>query len=114
MAQLRRFHYQDRNTDTRIACGKYVLSLDSHIFTIQDTPVYLTGTEFEIIKMLLSQKGCLVTREMLLSKIWDIHENFVEDNTLTVNISRLRKKLSAYDDAAPIETISGIGYRWKG
>lgn len=114
MAQLRRYHYSDENTGTRITCGRYVLFLDAHKVTIGDTPISLTGTEFEILKMLMSQKGCLVTRQMLLSKIWDIHENFVEDNTLTVNISRLRKKLSVYDDAAPIETISGIGYRWKG
>ena len=57
---------------------------------------------------LFSNKGILLTRNQILDKIWDMDENFVEDNTLTVYIKRLREKLG---DAINIETIRGMGYR---
>ena len=58
--------------------------------------------------MLMQNKGKVVSRELILEKIWDSEGNFVEDNTLTVYVKRLREKLG---DNVSIETVRGIGYR---
>ena len=55
-----------------------------------------------------NNKGILLSRAQILEKIWDVDGNFVEDNTLTVYVKRLRKKLG---EAVNIETVRGIGYR---
>lgn len=52
-------------------------------------------------------------RELLLDRIWDEKERFVENNTLSVYISRLRKKLGLYCEIPYIDTVKGIGYRWN-
>ena len=58
--------------------------------------------------MLFTNQNKLITREQLLEKIWDIAGNFVNDNTLTVYIKRIREKL---DDDSIIKTVRGLGYR---
>ncbi len=75
--------------------------------------VSLSYTERQILELLLANYGCLVARTQMFEKIWDKRGNFVEDNTLTVNISRLRKKLGSYDGVPYIRTVTGIGYRWE-
>ena len=57
--------------------------------------------------MLFTNQNKLITREQLLDKIWDIAGNFVNDNTLTVYIKRIREKL---DDDSIIKTVRGLGY----
>lgn len=71
-------------------------------------PVDLTALEYRLLLVFASNKSQLLTRKQLLENIWDYEENFVEDNTLTVYIKRLREKLG---DAVTIETVRGIGYR---
>ena len=58
--------------------------------------------------MLLKNKDILITREQILDKIWDVAGNFVNDNTLTVYIKRIREKLG---DEDVIKTVRGLGYR---
>ena len=58
-------------------------------------------------KMLAKNSGKVLTREQILERIWDLSGNYVEDNTLTVYIKRLRKKL----DTNMIKTVKGLGYR---
>lgn len=53
-----------------------------------------------------------MTRETLLEKIWDARSNFIEEGTLNVHVSRIRKKLGTYQGKSYIETIKGMGYRW--
>lgn len=69
----------------------------------------LTPTEFMILSTLVQNSGVIVTRAILLEKIWDCDGNFVDDNTLSVHVSRLREKLGANQ----ISTVRGIGYRWE-
>lgn len=57
--------------------------------------------------MLAKNSGKVLTREQILERIWDLSGNYVEDNTLTVYIKRLRKKL----DTDMIKTVKGLGYR---
>ncbi len=69
----------------------------------------LTPTEFMILSTLVQNSGVIVTRAILLEKIWDCDGSFVDDNTLSVHVSRLREKLGTNQ----ISTVRGIGYRWE-
>jgi DNA-binding response OmpR family regulator len=68
----------------------------------------LTALEYRLLLTFANNKGQLLSRSQILAHIWDAAGNFVEDNTLTVYIKRLRDKLGA---AASIETVRGLGYR---
>lgn len=72
--------------------------------------IIFTSLEYKILLLLFSNVGNLVSRDQLLDKIWDIAGNFVNDNTLTVYIKRIREKLDDKDGKI-IQTIRGIGYR---
>lgn len=67
----------------------------------------LTLTEYKVLNMLVSSRS-IVTREQLLDILWDDGAKFVDDNTLSVHISRLREKIGAQH----IKTIRGVGYQW--
>jgi len=68
----------------------------------------LTALEYRLLMIFASNKGQMLTRSQILENIWDSAGNFVEDNTLTVYIKRLREKLG---NAVNIETVRGLGYR---
>lgn len=70
--------------------------------------VVLTSLEYKILLLLFSNQNKLITRDQLLDKIWDYAGNFVNDNTLTVYIKRIREKLQ---DESVIRTVRGLGYR---
>ena len=59
--------------------------------------------------MLMHGRGVTVTRTLLLQNIWDDNGSFIDDNTLSVHISRLREKIGAEH----IVTVRGVGYRWE-
>jgi len=87
--------------------------MDAYKIFIDDKEVVLTALELKILFLMLENSGCLVTREMIIDKIWDASGKFVNDNTLSVYIKRIREKLKNND---LIKTIKGIGYRidlWK-
>ena len=73
-----------------------------------DEVVELTALEYRLLLIFAANKGALLSRTQILDKIWDSEGNFVEDNTLTVYVKRLREKLG---DNINIETVRGIGYR---
>lgn len=85
---------------------------DKCILLCEGSEVYLTKNEMLIFKYLLLHQGVIVSREDLMRYLWD-SEEFIDDNTLSVNVSRLRGKLRdvGLDDA--IETRKGIGYYLK-
>ncbi len=70
-------------------------------------PLTLTLTEYKILAKLMGEQG-IVSRGALLDALWDIDSRFVDDNTLSVHISRLREKLGP----GRIKTIRGVGYQW--
>lgn len=67
----------------------------------------LTVTEYKILAKLISQRS-IITRAALLDALWDVDSRFVDDNTLSVHISRLREKVGS----SHIKTIRGVGYQW--
>ncbi len=75
---------------------------------IARAPLELTALEYRLLLIFANNPAKLLTRAQILESIWDCGGNFVEDNTLTVYIKRLREKLG---DAVHIETVRGMGYR---
>lgn len=71
--------------------------------------IELTKNEFRILQTLFAASGGVVSRDMLMKRLWD-DECFVDDNTLTVNINRLRKRLGEVGLAELIQTKKGVGY----
>ena len=71
--------------------------------------IFVTPTELQILFQLLRNNGAIVKRADLLQSIWDDGGEYIDDNTLSVHISRLRDKIGAEH----IKTIRGIGYRWE-
>ena len=76
--------------------------------------VKLTGTERKLLEAFLRHRNQVLTREALLEQVWDVYENYVDERTLKVNISRLREKVEK-DARNPeyIRTVFGIGYKWS-
>ena len=102
---LRRYEKEDAN---KLQAGNVVIDLDASRVYINNSEVVFTALEYKILVLLFSNKGRTITRDKILEKIWDVAGNFVNDNTLTVYIKRIRAKLGQ-DDV--IRTIKGIGYR---
>ena len=73
----------------------------------------LRRNELKLLGFFTENPGILIPRQRLLELMWDIDGEFVDDNTLSVEISRLRKKLGRIDGAEYIDTVRGIGYRWN-
>lgn len=114
MAQLRRVNYEKEKNEFCLCCDSYRLNTQSHTLSKEEISIEITKTEYNILYMLMKNAGCMITREKMLFDLWDIHGIFVDSNTLSVHISRIRKKLSIGEQECPIETIYGLGYRWKG
>ena len=91
-----------------IRIGDVEINTEAGKVYIDQTPVELTALEYRLLLIFANNKGVLLSRSQILDKIWDIDGNFVEDNTLTVYIKRLREKLGK---SINIETVRGIGYR---
>lgn len=68
----------------------------------------LTVTEYKILAKLISERS-IITRAVLLDALWDVDSRFVDDNTLSVHISRLREKVGG----SHIKTVRGVGYQWS-
>ena len=82
---------------------------ESKMQIVQDgAPLPLTLTEYKIVKMLMERRG-VVPRNLLLEVLWDDGSKFIDDNTLSVHMSRLREKIGAEH----IKTIRGVGYQWS-
>lgn len=90
-----------------LSIGKANIDLTSGKVFIGETPVDLTALEYRLLLIFATNQSKLLTRTQILESIWDCDGNFVEDNTLSVYVKRLREKLG---DAVQIETVRGIGY----
>ncbi|GAA0084051.1 response regulator transcription factor [Clostridium sp. CTA-7] len=74
----------------------------------------LTSVEYKLLLLLIENKGNVLTRKTLLEKLWDIEGDFIEENTLTVYINRVREKIKEDKERPYIKTVRGIGYKWIG
>lgn len=112
-AVLRRSQYEgdtlrgSEHTMTYLRCGNVCLDEQKKYVYLNEEKLDLSAGEYRLLHILLSHKNCTLTRKQLLEKLWDENEQFVNDNTLTVTMKRLREKLGHPDF---IKTIRGIGY----
>lgn len=102
---LRRYAKEEEN---KLKAGNIIIDLDASRVYVNEKEIVFTALEYKILVLLFSNIGKTVSREKILDKIWDVAGNFVNDNTLTVYVKRIRAKLGKYD---VIKTIKGIGYR---
>lgn len=96
------------NNDNILRSGNIELNIDENRVYVNKREIIFTALEYKILVLLFTNMNKTITREKILDKIWDVAGNFVNDNTLTVYIKRIRDKLGN-DDV--IKTIKGIGYR---
>ena len=89
-----------------------MLQVAEAVLTYQDKKVELTRNELRILKTLMENKEKVVSRDTLMTKLWE-SDCFVDENTLSVNVNRLRKKLADAGLEDFILTKKGIGYRLK-
>ncbi|AAK78430.1 DNA-binding response OmpR family regulator [Clostridium acetobutylicum] len=79
-----------------------------------DKEIVLTHMELKLLILFIENSGQTLKRNLILQRLWDISEEFVDDNTLSVYIKRLREKLKEDSKNPYIVTVRGIGYRWNG
>lgn len=94
-----------------IKIGRNELNLMSGRVMRAGEEIFLTSAEYRLLLTFVRNRGRLLTRRQLLNDMWDDSGDFVNDNTLTVYVRRLRKKLEEEGDAPVIDTVRGIGYR---
>lgn len=107
-AVLRRT-YEFRGTADIMEWNGAILNLADATVLYQDQKQELTKNEFKILQILLENTGKIVSRESIMTRLWDSNE-FIDDNTLTVNVARLRKKMEQIGLGGKIITKKGIGY----
>lgn len=93
-----------------LVCGNIRMDKKRMQVQVGEDDIVLTGLEFRLLLLLMENKGCILPRNRLLEKLWDADGNFVNDNTLTVAMKRLREKLH---HTPCITTVRGIGYRME-
>lgn len=107
-ALLRRT-YDFRESVTVLEHRGLMLNLGDHAASYQGQEISLSKNEYQILLALLREKGTVISREKLMVELWE-SDSFIDDNTLTVNINRLRKKLAALGLTDFITTKFGVGY----
>lgn len=92
-----------------LECDGAVLNLSDGTLRVAEETVELTKNEWKILQLLVERRGQVVTREALMTRLWE-SDAFVDENTLTVNVNRLRRKLEGAGLADFIRTKKGVGY----
>lgn len=86
-----------------------MLNLSNATLSLGEKRIELTKNEFRILQMLFENAGRIVSRDAIMTKLWE-SDAFIDDNTLTVNVARLRKKLEVFGIHDLVKTKKGIGY----
>lgn len=102
-AQEERLQYDD---------GYLRIDFDKLTARKEGKPLSMTPTEYKILRLLIANADKVMTKRLLLEKIWDNSGNFVDEHTVAVNINRLRKKIET-EEHEYIKTFYGMGYQWK-
>lgn len=111
-AQLRRSAMQEPRTAETLVSGD--VRIDGARAYLGGQALELTATELRLLTCFLRNKGQVLTRQTLLDQLWDDHGSFVDDNTLSVYMRRLREKIEQ-DPSHPqhLCTVRGLGYEWR-
>ena len=92
-----------------IIIGDYSFNFSTMEFSVRDNKVELSKTEQKLLRLLIENRGTVMSRSALVDRIWTDGAEYVEENALSVTVKRLRDKLEAHQY---IKTIYGIGYSW--
>lgn len=89
-------------------------TLEARVFK-NNEEIFLTSAEYKLLLILIQNKNMVLSRAQILEKLWDVTYDFINDNTLSVSIKRLREKIED-DSSKPqyILTVRGLGYKWNG
>ena len=100
------------NTGKTVKLGEVLVDTENGTATKKGNELYLSALEYRLLLVFINNRGIVLSRTKLLESIWDIAGEFVNDNTLTVYIKRLREKIED-DPANPtiIKTVRGLGYK---
>lgn len=112
IASLLRRTNMEINYAEKIDCKEFILNIDKSVMEKDNKVIELTKNELRILKYLVQNRGKIVSREDIMECLWD-SESFIDDNTLTVNITRLRSKLDELNLKELLETKRGQGYLLK-
>lgn len=109
-AQLRR---GSRPASAKLGVGPFVFDFDKMLYRRDDLEIDLSKTEQKLLRVLVENRGHVVSRSTLVDRVWTDGAEFVEENALSVTVKRLRGKLEK-DPAKPeyLKTVYGIGYTW--
>lgn len=102
----------NQTNQNKIDCGKFILNISKSVIEKGNETIEITKNELKILHFLVLNKEKIVSRNDIMDYLWD-SESFVDDNTLTVNIKRLRTKLEEIGLKDEIETKRGLGYILK-
>lgn len=103
--------YNNENNDGKIKVKDLGVNTNEAKVYKNGEEIVLTAMEYKLLLILLNNRGCVLSRTQLLENIWDVAGDFVEDNTLTVYIKRLRDKIEENPtDPVYIKTVRGLGY----
>lgn len=113
-ALLRRAGISKESQSSVLCRGDITIDLLANRVLMQGTPLELTGAEYKLLCLLVRNAGRTLTRQTIFNELWDGAGNFVDDNTLSVYIRRLREKIES-DPSHPdhLLTVRGFGYQWK-
>jgi len=96
--------------ETYLSCNGIVIDRKRQVVTCHSEEVALSPSEYQLLLYLMQHKGRTVTREQILEQVWDLNGNYVNNNTLTVTVKRLRDKLH---HPACLKTVRSVGYRME-
>lgn len=101
-----------KGTDSTIKIGDVIIDTEKGTATKKGNNLYLSALEYRLLLAFLNNRGVILSRNQLLESIWDVAGDFVNDNTLTVYIKRIREKIED-DPQNPkiIKTVRGLGYK---
>lgn len=105
---------KERKIESVITSGEITFTLDEMKVTKSNTEIILSKNELKLLKYLMSNPRQIISKEQFLQAIWDVDSQFVDENTIAVNIRRLREKIED-DPSNPeyIKNVRGIGYIWS-
>ncbi len=116
-SRIRALLRRSRNLNSReglLCSGEITINLTEGRVMLKGMSVELTGAEYRLLCLFLKNSGKVLTRGVILDKLWDGAGNFVDDNTLSVYVRRLREKLEKNPSRPEhLQTVRGFGYQWK-
>ncbi|OAA85230.1 response regulator transcription factor [Clostridium ljungdahlii] len=103
----------NKNQSKKIVSGDIVFSITDMKVLKNEEELFLSKTEIKLLKYLMDNAGQIITKDQLLNKLWDIDNTFVDENTIAVNIRRLREKIEDNPSKPKyIKNVRGMGYIW--